>query len=125
MAELDRARANERLYERRAARARRSKWLGRLLFSLMGMGLLLGLRTHPEIVSDVIVWAHGTKPPASAQQRTIAPPSDIHVRVMPSDAVPVRRANTLPGTGTRPATTDAQGQADALGQALRGFTPGG
>ena len=123
MAQLDRARAMERKFERRAARTRRSKWLGRLLFSLTGMGLLLLVRMNPGVVADVIVWSQGN--PEAGQSRTIAKPTDIHVRGMPSNQMPVRRGGSLPGNGTRAPQGDTQSDADVVADALRGFNPGG
>lgn len=122
MAQLDRARAQERKYDRRAARTRRSKWLGRLLFSLTGMGLLLLLRMNPAVVSDVIAWSQDTQRPQDP--RVIAKPDDIHVRAMPSNSVPVRHGGTLPGHGTGAPRTDKQAQAETLGAMLRSLDPG-
>ncbi|MEO0400877.1 MAG: hypothetical protein AAF214_00720 [Pseudomonadota bacterium] len=123
-AQLDRAHKLERTYQRRASRTRRSKWLGRVLFSLTGVALMLGLRSNPEVVADVVHWAHAPQNGPVAP-RTIAKPSDIHVRIMPSDKVPVRRGGTLPGNGTSAPQQDTQTQADAVGNTLRGLSPGG
>lgn len=104
MAQLDYARRNERKLQRRTGRARRSKWLGRLLFSLTGMGLVILLRMNPAIVADVVAYAHQadqSRPPI------IGKPSDVRVRVMPADAVPVRRGNTPPVKITAPSEPDA------------------
>ena len=56
-ARLDRAGRQERTLDRRAARAQRSRWLGRLLFSLIGMALLLVLRMKLEIHLQELVVA--------------------------------------------------------------------
>lgn len=122
MAQLDCARRNERKLQRRAGRARRSKWLGRLLFSLTGMGLMILLRMNPAIVADVVAYAHRadqSRPPI------IGKPSDVRVRVMPADAVPVRRGNTPPVKITAPSEPDAQAQAEAVGARLKNMNPGG
>ncbi|WP_299201958.1 hypothetical protein [uncultured Tateyamaria sp.] len=110
-----------RILNRRAARTRRSKWLGRLLFSLTGMGLLLALRLNPGIVEEVVAMAHDV--PKRSQPANFEPPEPVHVRNMPRDMVPVRRAGTLPQTQT--ASDDTQQQADAIANALRGLNPGG
>ncbi len=123
MAQLDRARALERTHDRRAARARRSKWLGRMLFSLIGMGLLLLVRLNPGLAADVVAWSHGVNGNGAAP--TLSKPTDIHVRKMPSNVVPVRRGGDLPGGDTRAPQPDAQAQADAVGNALRSLSPGG
>mmetsp|Transcript_29107 Transcript_29107/g.56046 ORF Transcript_29107/g.56046 Transcript_29107/m.56046 type:complete len:127 (+) Transcript_29107:3723-4103(+) len=124
MGQLERAQRIERILERRAARAKRSKWLGRLLFSLTGMGLLLMLRMYPDSVADVVAYAQSPKSEAQAQP-FIQKPGAIQVRRMPNDAVPVRRGGTLPGNGTRAPQDDTRAQADALGQQLRDLRPGG
>lgn len=123
MAQLDRARALERRFERRAARTRRSKWLGRLLFSLTGMGLLLLLRLNPEMIANAVAWSQAGA--GQSDPRVLSKPADVHVRVMPSDSVPVRRGGSLPGNGTHAPQGDTAAQADALGQTLRGLSPGG
>jgi hypothetical protein len=92
--ELDRARKHERKLARRAARARRSKWLGRLLFSLTGVAMMLGLRANPEVVEDVVAWAV-TANSASAQAGSAVDPTDQLVSAMPRNSVPVRRANSV------------------------------
>lgn len=124
MGQPDRAQRTERILHRRAARAKRSKWLGRLLFSLTGMGLLLLLRMHPEAVADVVAFAQSARSEQSAQP-LIQKPSDIHVRRMPNDVVPVRRGGSLPGNGSSAPQQHTQAQADALGQQLSGIRPGG
>ncbi len=124
MGQLDRAQHTERILNRRAARAKRSKWLGRLLFSLIGMGLLMLLRLYPETVADVVALA---QMPKSEQhpQPMIQRPSDVLVRRMPNDAVPVRRGGALPGNGSSVPQTDTRAQADSIAQQLRDFAPGG
>lgn len=124
MAQLDRARRLERTFERRAARAKRSKWLGRLLFSLTGVGLLLLLRMNPTMVADTVSYLHGSGT-ERAGPSVIAKPSDVHVRTMPSSAVPVRRGGTLPGNGTRAPQHDTHAQAEGVANTLRGLSPGG
>ncbi|MFL4468374.1 hypothetical protein ACERZ8_00265 [Tateyamaria armeniaca] len=99
MAELDRARLLERTYERRAARTRRAKWLGGVLFSLSGMALTLTLMLNPDLASRVVEWSHGTHVPS--ELLAVDEPTDIHVRSMPRDVVPVRRGS-LPGSGSSP-----------------------
>ncbi len=110
-----------RILNRRAARTRRSKWLGRLLFSLTGMGLLLALRLNPGIVEEVVAMAHDV--PKRSQPANFEAPEPVHVRHMPRDVVPVRRAGTLPQT--KMASDDTQQKADALANTLRGLNPGG
>ncbi|WP_299592088.1 hypothetical protein [uncultured Tateyamaria sp.] len=110
-----------RILERREARTRRSKWLGRLLFSLMGMGLLLALRMNPGVVETVVAIAHDVQP--QAQLSDFEKSKDVHIRQMPRDVVPVRRGGTLPQTKTT--HDDTQQQADAVANALRGLAPGG
>ena len=92
MVELHRAQERERVFERRAARTRRAKWLGGLLFSGTGMALMLVLRTNPDLADTIVAWSHGTDVPPAL--RTVEKPADIHVRAMPSDVVPVRRGGT-------------------------------
>ncbi|MEL6620688.1 MAG: hypothetical protein AAFY39_10440 [Pseudomonadota bacterium] len=82
-----------RVLERRAARARRSKWLGRMIFSLLGMGMLIGLRMHPDIVEDIVRLAHDVPP--RTQHATLSAPTEVEVRHMPGDRVPVRRAGSV------------------------------
>ena len=89
MAEIHRARAHERTFERRAARTRRAKWLAGTLFALTGAGMMLSLFLHPQLISDVITLTNGTEVPEAL--RTVQKPDDTHVRSMPSDVVPVRR----------------------------------
>ncbi|MEM8656038.1 MAG: hypothetical protein AAGF36_14955 [Pseudomonadota bacterium] len=110
-----------RVLERRAARERRSKWLGRLLFSLTGMGLVVLLRMHPGIVEDAVRLAYG-HPPA-AQNDAIAAADDTQVRQMPKDVVPVRRGGALPQTSRT--DIDTQAQADDVANSLRSLAPGG
>ena len=123
MAQLDRARRHERKLERRAARTRRSKWLGRLLFSLTGMGLLLLLRLNPGAIEAVVAYLHDV--PARSQIATLQSPETVQLRSMPADVVPVRRGGALPGTGTRAPQRDTQAQAEDVGQTLRALSPGG
>lgn len=118
---FDPAQRHARILERRAARARRSKWLGRMLFSLTGMGLLLVLRMNPGIVEDVVALAHDV--PARTQTASFDAPQDVFVRHMPGDAVPVRRGGALP-QGTS-AADDTQAQADAVARTLGALKPGG
>ncbi|WP_299151063.1 hypothetical protein [uncultured Tateyamaria sp.] len=113
-----------RVLKRRARRTQLSKWLGRLIFSLMGVVLMLGLRAYPNVVEDVIAWAHDT-PRAGSPDRVFAKPSEVQTRIMLTDKVPVRRGNTLPGHGTSPPGNDTQAQADAIGHTLSTFDPGG
>ncbi|WP_299045902.1 hypothetical protein [uncultured Tateyamaria sp.] len=110
-----------RILNRRAARARRSKWLGRLLFSMSGMGLLLLLRMNPGIVEDVVALAHDVPP--RTQTASFDAPQSVNVRQMPGDAVPVRRGGTLPQATRAP--DDTQAQADAVARTLRALNPGG
>ncbi|WP_189369204.1 hypothetical protein [Tateyamaria omphalii] len=107
---------NARVLERRAARTRRSKWLGRLLFSLTGMGLLLALRMNPGILEDVVAMAHDVPP--RAESSTFEKPADVHVRQMPKDVVPVRRGGTLPRTTS--ISDNTQQQAATIANALHG-----
>jgi len=119
----DPARKHARTLERRAARARRSKWLGRLLFSLTGMALLLVVRMNPGIVEEVIAAAHDV--PRQNTAAAFDAPDQVMVRRMPADVVPVRRGGALPGSGTHASPEHTQAQADAVGQTLRGLAPGG
>lgn len=109
-----------RILERRAARAQRSKWLGRLLFSLTGMGLLLALRMNPGIVEEAVAMAYGVP---QAQSPAAEVPEDARVRQMPRDVVPVRRGGTLPQT--TPSGDSTKHQADAVASTLRGLASGG
>jgi hypothetical protein len=128
MARPDLAQTKERILKRRAARARRSKWLSRLLFSLTGVGLLLLLRTYPGVVADAVSYMHGPGADRSGPG-VIAKPSDIRVRTMPGDAVPVRRGGTLPGNGGSGApenpANQTTAQADRVADQLRSLSPGG
>lgn len=123
MAQLDRARRHERKLERRAARTRRSKWLGRLLFSLTGMGLLLLLRLNPDAIEAAVAHLHDV--PSRSQIATLQTPEAVHVRTMPTDVIPVRRGGALPGNGTRAPQGDTQAQADDVAHKLRSLSPGG
>ncbi|MEO9575467.1 MAG: hypothetical protein ABJ263_08325 [Tateyamaria sp.] len=89
MAEVYRARAHERAFERRAARTRRVKRLVGTLFALIGAGLMFSLFLHPQLISDAVAWSHGTDVPEAL--RTVEKSDDTHVRSMPSNVVPVRR----------------------------------
>ena len=100
MARPPRNRASERILDRRAARARRSRWLGRLLFSLTGMALLVVLRMNPEVVGEVIAWSQGAT--AGKTAPVLSRPTDIRVRAMPGDTVPVRRGGSRQESRTRP-----------------------
>ncbi|WP_299281203.1 hypothetical protein [uncultured Tateyamaria sp.] len=124
VAETHQSDKHARVLKRRARRTRLSKWLGRLIFSLIGVGLMLGLRAYPNVVQDVIAWAHDT-PQAGATNRAFAKPSEVRTRIMLTDKVPVRRGNALPGHGATPPANDTQAQADAIGHTLRTFDPGG
>lgn len=124
MGQLDRARRHERKLNRRAARARRSKWLGRLLFSMTGMGLLLLLRMNPEMVADAVSYAQSTRAEAAARP-VIAKPGDITVQRMPSNAVPVRKGGTLPGNRAQAPRHDTQARAESLGRELGNMRPEG
>ena len=119
----DRARRHARKLERRAARARRSKWLGRVLFSMTGMGLLLLLRLNPGAIETIIAHLHDVPP--RSQIATLQTPETVHVRSMPADVVPVRRGGTLPGNGPRAPERQVHSQADDVGQTLRSLSPGG
>ncbi len=110
----------ERILERRAKRARRPKWLGRLLFSLIGVGIFLVLRMHPTLVTDVVAYAHQ---PDSSSPPVIGRPSDIQVRIMPTDAVPVRRGLHQPQSTT--ARTEPNMHATAVSTKFKSITPGG
>ncbi|WP_415402102.1 hypothetical protein [Tateyamaria sp. SN3-11] len=123
MAQLDRARRHERKLERRAARTRRSKWLGRLLFSLTGMGLLLLLRLNPDAIEAAVAHLHDV--PSRSQIATLQTPEAVQVRTMPTDVTPVRRGGALPGNGTRAPQADTQAQADNVAHKLRSLSPGG
>lgn len=92
MTEIHRARANERMFERRAARTRRAKWLGRVVFSMTGMALTLTLYLNPNLASQLVEWTQGTDVPQAL--RTAEKPVDVYVRSMPSDVIPVRRGST-------------------------------
>ncbi|MEX0371687.1 MAG: hypothetical protein AB3N09_13730 [Tateyamaria sp.] len=110
-----------RILERRAARARRSKWLGRCLFSLSGFGLLLLLRLNPALVEDVVAVAHDV--PRRTTTAEFEAPSTVQVRQMPRDVVPVRRAGVQPQPVSQ--SDQTQAQADAVARTLRGLSPGG
>lgn len=92
-----RAQKHERTLKRRAARARRSRWLGKLLFSLTGMGLLLVFRLNPELPEKVAIFIHDMQTWESAPA---APPdqTQAQVRFMPADKVPVRRGGISTGS---------------------------
>ncbi|MEM6372022.1 MAG: hypothetical protein AAF727_04495 [Pseudomonadota bacterium] len=89
MTQHDRAQAQERVYARRARRTRLSKWLGGVVLSVVGMGLMLVMRLNPELTEDLIAMSNGTHVPEEV--RVAERPEDLRVRAMPSDAVPVRR----------------------------------
>ncbi|APX10843.1 hypothetical protein [Tateyamaria omphalii] len=111
-----------RILERRAARTRRSNWLRRLVFSLTGVGLMLLLRMNPGLVEDVIAMAHDV-PPRAQQDSSFDAPRDVHVRRMPTDAVPVHRLGAT--SPADPQQIDAQAQANDVASTLRTLVPGG
>lgn len=117
--QTDLAPRRARILERRAARTRRSKWLGRLLFSLSGMGLLLLLRTNPGIVEDAVAVAYG----APVQSEAATAQADGQAGHMPKDVVPVRRGGALPQAHAN--GSDTKAQADEVAQTLRNLSPGG
>lgn len=121
-AKIDPTHQHERILNRRAGRARRSRWLGRLVFSLTGMGLLLMLRMNPTIVADVVGYVYAAD---HATPSMVAKPSDIRVRVMPGNTVPVRRAGTLQEKTSQSAQPDTQAQANAVGTQLKDMDLGG
>ena len=110
-----------RVLERRAARARRSKWLGRCLFSLSGMTLLLALRMNPDVLEQVIAHAHDV--PRRTDTGEFQAPQDVLVRHMPRDVIPVRRAGVGPETARQDHQTQAQ--AEQVADKLRVSAPGG
>lgn len=117
---------HERTLRRRSGRARRSRWLGRLVFSLTGMGLVLLLRVNPEIVADTVSYVSAAD---QNQRGVITRPSDVQVRTMPASAVPIRRGGSLQaqapqGTGPDMQNPDLQNQADALSVQLANMRPG-
>ena len=112
-----------RTLDRRAARARRSKWLSRVLFSVMGAGLLLFMRLNPAAMADIVAWAHNTN--RGTQHSMLSHPVAIDVRAMPRDVVPVRRGTALPGHGTHAPADDTQAQTSASADTLRARKPGG
>lgn len=91
MSEVYRARANERAFERRNDRARRSKRFGAVLVGLTGIGLTTSLLMFPGMASHVVEWSVGTDVPYALRSSETA--QDIRVRTMPGDAVPVRRGS--------------------------------
>lgn len=111
-----------RTLKRRDARARRSAWLGRVLFSLTGMGLLLILRQSPGTVEDVVLWFHDVPVRDTAQH--LNAPTDINVRRMPADVVPVRRGGALTANAGHSAqNADLQDQAQAVQSRLNQLDP--
>ena len=120
-AQLDRARTQERKLDRRAARTQRSKWLGRLLFSLIGMSLLLFVRLNPELVMKAALVVQGMK--SQQESASLTAPAGEVLRKMPKDFVPVRRGGDLPGNGTRAPQKDVQLEADAVSDQLQSLDP--
>ena len=120
-AQIECACAMERKFDRRAARAKRSKWLGKLLFSLLGMSLFLTLRLNPEFVTSAMSAFQGIEEESAPPTATA--PADAHVRRMPGGVVPVRRGNSLPGDGKSASQIDGQSEADAVGAQLRDLSP--
>ncbi|WP_299375900.1 hypothetical protein [uncultured Tateyamaria sp.] len=112
---------HDRVLARRNARARRSRWLGRALWSLTGIGLMSVLRLYPEATADALAYLHDVPPRTT--QATLTQPETVEVRHMPRDTVPVRRAGALALTGPDPVAP--QTQANTLGQTLRDLKPGG
>ena len=122
MAKLSRAHRNERKLQRRAARARRSQWLGRLVFSLAGMGLFLVVRMNPEMLNDTVAYVQNHK---NTAPQMITKPADIRVRTMPASAVPVRRGGNLPGHTRQIPRDSTQSQAETISAQLTNMAPGG
>ena len=127
MARLNHPQSNERILMRRAGRGRRSRWLASVLFWLFGLGLVLLLRMNPAIVADAASYASAQDHP---RHGIITKPSDVRVRIMPANAVPIRRGGTLQttaaqGPGPDTQTPDTQSQADALGAQLASMRSGG
>ncbi len=85
---------------------------------------MLLLRTHPEAVSNIVVYLNT---PDKAQNETtlLGQPADKAVRKMPTSTVPVRRGGSLPGNGAKAPSHDTQTQADAVSAKLRRLNPGG
>ncbi len=111
-----------RKVKRRDARARRSAWLGRLLFSLTGMGLLLTLRLYPGTIEATVLWFHDV--PTRSAVHQLDAPVDVNVRRMPTDVVPVRRGGALaPHQGQSGENAHLQ-QARAVQNQLQSLDPG-
>ncbi|MEO9684395.1 MAG: hypothetical protein ABJF86_05680 [Tateyamaria sp.] len=121
MDQIERAQVLERKFKRREARSQRSKWLGRVIFSLTGMGLLLFLRLNPEVIIQAMSTAQSFK--GEQDTASLSSASGTLVRKMPDSFVPVRRGGSLPGNGTRAPQQQTQSQADAVSNQLRELSP--
>ncbi|SPH20476.1 hypothetical protein ASD8599_01212 [Ascidiaceihabitans donghaensis] len=105
---------------RRAARARRSRWLSKVTLFALGLGAAFFIRTQPEATAEIMAWVQQS----STQYTRHADLTVPKVRAMPLDKVTVNRGGALnPQTSSQGET--AQGQADALGRALKQMKVGG
>ncbi|MEP4553607.1 MAG: hypothetical protein ABJR46_15820 [Tateyamaria sp.] len=121
MDQIERAQVLERKFKQREARSQRSKWLGRMIFSLTGMGLLLFLRLNPEVIIQAMSTAQSFK--GEQDTASLSNASGTFVRKMPDSFVPVRRGGNLPGNGTSAPQQQTQSQADAVSNQLRELSP--
>ena len=76
---------------------------------------------NPGIVEDVVALAHDVPP--RTPTHTLEAPRDVHVRRMPTDVVPVRRAGTAAPSETQ--QIDVQARAHDTADTLRARAPGG
>lgn len=105
---------------RRAARARRSRWLSKVTLFALGLGASFFIRTQPEATAQIVAWVHQS----SMQHTRHADLSVPKVRAMPLDHVTVNRGGAR-NTQTPSQGATAQGQADAVGHALKQMKVGG
>jgi hypothetical protein len=99
-----------RTLEKREARARRSQKMGRVLFGLLGICVMLTIRMNPALATEIATYITQH---SAEQARTL--PGVQPVAQMPISTVKVRKGT---GFGTQPATNDSQAMAQDLGQML-------
>ncbi|MEP1522667.1 hypothetical protein [Ascidiaceihabitans sp.] len=105
---------------RRAARARRSRWLSKVTLFALGLGATLFIRTQPEATAQIMAWVQQSSTQSTRHADLRVP----KVRTMPLDQVTVNRGGVR-NTQTPSQGATAQGQADALGRALKQMKVGG
>ena len=100
-----------RVLARREARAHRSKRLGRFLFSIFGIFLMIGLRMNPAIADDIAGFVIGLSDEQHTTVHAHEPTSN-----MPKNRVKVRKG--IPSDQDTP-SQNTHALAQELGKKLR------